>query len=104
MRVTPYVLLLLTYIIVVGKSDALHRTKFHLFQHPGLFHPGPVYKKFTAQKYLGCIRHCKMDLACVSVNFNRTSSQCTLLGEIREDGELMPDTNTDFYGKYYFHK
>ena len=101
MRVTPYVLLL-TYIIVVGMCDALHSNSIHLLQHVGLYHPGPVYKKVTVQKAVGCMRLCKMDLACVSVNFNRTSHQCTLLGEIWQDGEMIADTNMDFYGKTYY--
>ena len=103
MRVTPYVLLL-TYIIVVAMSDALHRNSGFLLKHTGFYHIGPVYKKITVISRVRCMAHCMRDLACVSVNFNRTSSQCTLLGEIREDGELIPDTNNDFYGKFYFYQ
>ena len=50
-----------------------------------------------------CGELCTADLACVSFNLNKTGSddgfQCSLLGEIWEDGELLPDNNTQFYGK-----
>ena len=96
MRVTPYIFLLTC--IVVGMSDALYRNSGFLFQHADFFHPGPVYKNITVTTPMRCFQHCMRDLACVSINFNRTSHQCILLGEIWEDGDLMEDPNTDFYG------
>ena len=101
MYVTPYVLLL-TYIIVVANSDVLQRTSVDLFERKGFYHPGPVYKKISPSKPLRCMKRCMMDLACVSFNFNRTSNECTMLGEIWQDGELIADQDTDFYGKLYF--
>ena len=102
-----YYILLLTYIIAIGICNALQRDRIALYQHSGYYHPGPVYKSVTIPdhtdlKSLWCMKQCVLDLACVSINFNRTSDECSLLGEIWEDGELMPHTNTDFFGKSYF--
>ena len=88
-----------TCVISIGLSVALQRSGIDLFQHKSSYHPGPVYKIYSGTDSLRCMKHCMMDLACVSFNFNRTSDQCSLLGEIWEEGELESDHDMDFYGK-----
>ena len=100
MHVTPNAFLLTFIITAIGMSDSLQRNSFYLLKNGGLYHPGPVFKSFTDTKRQRCVEHCMKDLACVSFNFNRTSDQCILLGEIWEDGELKSDPHMDFFGEF----
>ena len=96
--VTEFVEMLM-YIIVIGLTDALQRTSIELFQHTGVYHTGAVMRYRTEANILGCMRHCSLDLACVSFNYNKQSHQCQLMGNILQAGELEADANMDFYGK-----
>ena len=92
---------LLVYLMTTGLCDALQRSSQLFNIHRNLYHPGPVHKSYTVTDRVFCMSHCIVDLACVSFNLNKTSHglRCNLLGEIWQEGELMPDQTTDFYGK-----
>ena len=92
---------LLVYIMATGLCDALQRSSLWFNIHKNYFHPGEIYRSYTVKGTAQCVQHCMVDLACMSFNLNKTSHglQCNLLGEIWQEGELIPDQATDFYGK-----
>ena len=61
-------------------------------------HPGLVLDVFNVSSKMECGVHCSNNQHCYSFNLEKTGSgQCSLLGEILEPGELVDDTQTDFY-------
>ena len=94
--------LLLVYFMGAGLCDALQRTSLLFKMHKAHYHPGPVIRSFQGTRDIPyCMKKCTKDLACVSFNLNKTSHglQCNLQGEIQQEGELIPDQTTDFYGE-----
>ena len=94
------IVLLLSYFMPYVFSDGLQRSSVNLVLHKSHYHSGPVYKSFPVNVMLECGELCFPDLSCMSFNLIRTSGglRCDLLGEILTDGELIADTNADFYG------
>ena len=93
---------LLSVHIAIGLSNILpRRSSVSFISHKSHYHPGSVYKSLSVSFMMRCADYCTADLSCVSFNINKTSHQCNLLGEILEEGELLPDVNMDFYGKNF---
>ena len=80
---------------------ALFRQSVSLVIHKDQQHTGTEYKTFHVNVKQECGEKCIADLSCLSFNLYNTSDglQCSLMGEILEDGELIDKQNTDFYGK-----
>ena len=96
--------LVLAYLMAVALCDTIpRRSSIFLVTHKNHYHPGPAYGSFSVTCMMECGELCTADLACVSFNLNKTGSgdfQCNLLGEIWEEGKLLPEENMDFYGRY----
>ena len=102
MQAAVVFLVLLGFIILHGSVSGFNLMSDDVVIYENKRHPGLVLDTFNVSSRFECGVHCLSNQNCYSFNLQKTGrGHCSLLGEILEPGELVDDTQTDFYDIFW---